>query len=70
MQEIRNSNPAMVTGICDPNRSRAHNFTCSLVYSRGIKETTDMKDGLTVNSPLSRTPVELFIIAEINKPLS
>ena len=44
MQEIRNSNPPVVTGICDPNKSRAwHHRTHVLIPN--LIDKIDLKIG-------------------------
>ena len=46
MQEIRSSKPPMVTGICDPNKSRARH------HRRYIKYFNYLFDNLTIYSPI------------------
>ena len=50
MQEIRSSNPPVITGICDPNKSRARHH-CSLYYNdlkmSLIRKLADKREKMT-----------------------
>ena len=53
MEEIRSSNPPVITGICDPNKSRARHH-CSLYYNdlkmSLIRKLADEREKMTRGS--------------------